>query len=448
MKKLLTFFGCFFMVFGLSMVINIGSSGINFNLNNVKGATITPESKPYKDYGVTSKNYNKQRKHSYLIQSYLKAFEDNKKGGTLYLTKGSGNGVYTLSNEMCIPSNVKIVIKDGVTVKKTYDAGVSKDGNEINASTYMFSFVPISLRSSGAVKRGSGNATENSSIIGEGSATIDAGGATSYKNGGQPYCGTIAFGDNTNCKVSGITFKNMNKTYGHFMEVNGTADCIIENNTFIGGTTAIDENGNKVNAEAINIDTFDNVKKGFSGKWLAPDGTRNIRLKIRNNKFSDMNIAIGTHGYTHDNPHKQVEITGNTFTNIYSKVIQPMRWKETVISGNTFNCSPENTIIYCRSANVMDVYNNTFNVNNASTRIYHFRYAYHQSGSTDKLKVEPVANNITAENKENMLHNNTYNGTYFKNIYFRTAPIKVNGVYTDPKDANGKWIYDDIWTLD
>ena len=53
----------------------------------------------------------------------------------MYLTKGSGNGVYTLSNEMCIPSNVKIVIKDGVTVKKTYDAGVSKDGNEINAST-------------------------------------------------------------------------------------------------------------------------------------------------------------------------------------------------------------------------------------------------------------------------------------------------------------------------
>lgn len=408
-RNLLYFVSCFVCVLCLSLFLHIDKQGVSLEMDSVNAAlptySITPTTKPLDNYGVGTANYTSKTKHTYLLNSYMKKFETTK-GGTLVLTKG----VYNLSNVVYIPSNVTVILNDGVTIKKIY----ATDVKGLNPAAYMLAFAPFSKRSAGASDRSKGikeyAGTQNSHIIGKGNATINANGAASgnFKFNG------IVFGHNKNCSVKNINFIGKDGVSGHYMEVDATLDCVISGNNFSGGNTA--------GKEAINLDTPDDLTKGFTAKWSSLDCTRNYRLNITNNKFSNMTVAIGTHAYSYGKPHKFTSITNNTFTNVNEKVIQPMNWKNTTITGNTFNGSVSKAVIHVRGINDLVIHDNTFNLTN-NALVYHFRAGYHSSTTNVTLnKVHPVVNRIaevaenTERNKNYIINQNTYTGSYNKKI--------------------------------
>ena len=81
----------------------------------LKTYTISPKSKPADKSLLKNKSYNKTTKHYFLLQTYMDKFE-KAGGGKLILKKGT----YYLNCTVSIPSNVTIVLQNGVVLKKTY----------------------------------------------------------------------------------------------------------------------------------------------------------------------------------------------------------------------------------------------------------------------------------------------------------------------------------------
>lgn len=374
--------------------------------------TITTGTSPYKHAYMTNPNYNKYTKTYCVFKSYMDQLE-RAGGGTLYVSSGT----YTITNVVPIPSNVKIILKDGAKIVKGNYTGTKS----MKPSGYMFVFAKPSTFESASCKDYDG--VSNSSIYAQnkGKAYINMNKVTG--------CG-IVLAHNQNCKVENITFYN--KAGGHYIEADASKNCLIQNNIF--------KDGSAVGKEAINLDTPDKITGGFTGSWSSLDKTANYNLKILNNNFSNMTVAIGTHSYSYGHPHENVLIDGNTFSNITERVIQPMNWKNTTISNNKFDCSPSVGTIYVRGANNLDILNNTFNISKGA-KIYNFRCAYHSSDSLTKNKVKPVKNSITEENKDNIMNNNTYKGSY--DFYVRIYnTYKWNGKAYENGDMTERWNID------
>ncbi len=87
--------------------------------------------------------------------------------------------------------------------------------------------------------------------------------------------------------------------------------------------------------ESINLDTPDPVTKGFQWKWSAQDRTPNHDITIRNNDFTNVNVAIGTHQYSQDRPHTAVRILNNVIDGTKDHAISMMNWNQPVIQYNT-----------------------------------------------------------------------------------------------------------------
>lgn len=272
--------------------------------------TIGPKSTPYEGFGMNFSTYNKYTRQYYTLRSYLELFE-REGGGTLTLKAGT----YTIPNVLSIPSNVTIKLNNGVVIKKGTKTGTK--GLKVTNSIIHF-VAPSKALILGAHSKYNGSS--NIEILGKGNATMDLG----YEKD----CIGMVLGHNKDVTISGITFKNMYN--GHFIELDASKNITIENNVFKNH-----KDSSKNDKEAINIDTPDKNTKGFGHNWSSLDATPNNNIIIKNNTFKDLERAIGTHKYTQDKYHKDIQIVDNTIINTDEAAIQAMAWETPVITGNS-----------------------------------------------------------------------------------------------------------------
>lgn len=272
--------------------------------------TITPTSKPANADMLKYTTYNQYTKHYYLLRSYLEKLE-KKGGGTLILKKGT----YTISNTLYVPSNTKIVMKDGVKIVKGKITGTTK----FSSAKSIFQFIRPSKSAKSAVY-GNYDGEKNISIIGEGNVTIDL----AYELDGI----ALIMGHNQNITVDNIHFKNMYS--GHFIELDASNNVVIQNSSFTNSKASP-----KQNKEAINIDTPDQTTAGWSQKWSTYDRTPNMNVTIENNTFQNLDRAIGTHKYSGDKYHDYIIIRNNSINQMRLDAIRVMNWSNALIEKNT-----------------------------------------------------------------------------------------------------------------
>ncbi len=273
--------------------------------------TVTTTSKPC-DKSAKYTTYNKYTRNYYTLLSYLKKLE-NAGGGTLILEKG----VYHITNTLYIPSNVTIKLKDGVKLVKETKTGT----NKFAASHSIFQLCSnLNSAKKGAYNKYDGEA--NISIVGEGTAEIDLNYDTDTVG--------IMMCHNSNITISNIVFSNMHS--GHFIELDASTDVTITKCTFQKHKDS--PNNNK---EAINIDTPDRVTNGFHADWSSYDKTPNKNITISDCTFEDLERAIGTHKYSENKLHENVQILNNVISNCDQDAIRVMNWNKPVIKGNTIS---------------------------------------------------------------------------------------------------------------
>lgn len=363
--------------------------------------TIGPGTAPFHHEYMADPKYDSTTKNFFTMQSYMSHLE-RRGGGVLRLKAGE----YSITQMVCIPSNVQLIFQDGVKIKAVY------------SDKYLLGFADPSTSSDRLAKGYSG--VSNSSITAEtrGGATIDMKGKE---------CNAVAFAHNTGCTVSNIHFTGRHA--GHYLEVDASKDCICENCDFDTGTAD--------HKEAINLDTPDPITEGFTGNWSSLDCTANLNFIIRNCSFRNMKYAIGTHSYSYGHPHKNTQILDCTFDNVTEKVIQPMNWENTTISGNTFNCTPEEgkAVIIVRGSRDTHLTENSFSVGDTSGGSDHvmdkhyalyFSSAYHTSGSKKKLAVKPVNCGFGSDYQTRVTNadavfaeinqNNSFSGTFDRRV--------------------------------
>ncbi|MDY2789678.1 MAG: hypothetical protein SOT70_02675 [Lachnospiraceae bacterium] len=288
---------------------------------------ITPNSKPVKGSAINQfTTINKNTLNYYTIRSYMEKFEKDKKG-TLVLKKGT----YNLTNTIFVPSNVTIILEDGVVINKSMNTGTGK----FPAATSMFQLIRPSKAAKTRVYGGH-NGEKNIHFVGKGSACIDL-----------KYVKTsigIIMGHNQNVTIEGISFKNMND--GHFIEMDASKNVKVSNCNFANA-----KKGSDYVKEAINIDTPDKETKGFSLPWSKFDKTPNENVTISSSTFTNMGRAIGTHKYSakgsQQQYHTNIVIKNNRITNMKKDApVRMMNWKNAVVS--------ENQIIKVKETNKSD----------------------------------------------------------------------------------------------
>ncbi len=271
--------------------------------------TITTTTKPC-DKSNTYTTYNKYTKQYYTLLSYLKKLEA-KGGGTLILKKG----VYTITNTLYIPSNVSIILKDGVRIVKGKKTGTSKF--EPSHSIFQLCSNSNSTKKSAYSKY---NGESKIEIMGEGTAKIDL-------NFDEDTVG-IMMCHNSNITISNITFSNMSS--GHFIEMDASKDVTITKCTF-----QEHKDSPMNNKEAINIDTPDKATNGFHADWSSYDKTPNKNVTISDCTFHNLERAIGTHKYSENMLHENIQILNNDISNCDLDAIRVMNWDKPIIKGNT-----------------------------------------------------------------------------------------------------------------
>ncbi len=286
-----------------------------------KTYTIKESSKPS---AATQKlsTYNKYTKDWYVFNEIFKKCE-RAGGGKVVVKKGN----YGICRAVQIPSNVTLILEDGVVIKKLTKTG----SNKLKAVKTLFELVePSKATVAGAHSLYDG--VHNVKIIGKGSAVIDL----DYMEGSV----AIVMAHNKNISFDGITFKNMNT--GHFIEMDASKDVTVNNCTFTGSKISP-----KINKEAINIDTPDKLTGGFNHTWTSYDKTPVNNVTITKCTFEEIDAAIGTHkysqqpdaegNYTINMVHKNITIQDCKFLNIRKSSLNILNWENTIIENNLFD---------------------------------------------------------------------------------------------------------------
>ena len=288
-----------------------------------KDYTITAGGEPYQRYYTDNSRYNSYTRDYFMFKSYLEQLE-KVGGGTLTVMPGT----YSITNTLYVPSNTKIIFKDGVTITKGAYTGFST--SVYAPSLSMFQLVPPSYALATGALSGY-NGAHDISFIGEGTVKIDMLFYDCAK--------TIVMGHNSNILIQNIQFYNY--MGHHFIELDASKNVTIEKCSFIGSRYTSDANDHK---EAINLDTPDKNTGGFNQIWTSYDRTPNDNIIIRDNVFTDVLRAIGTHKYsvspldgTTQLYHTNVQILNNTITNTHNYAIRTINWKDCIIKGNTIN---------------------------------------------------------------------------------------------------------------
>jgi polygalacturonase len=378
-------------------------SNVSYTVNN----TFDPVEKQYqkrKTFTTKSKNY-------YMLRSYLELLE-KKGGGTLILSAGT----YEICNTLYVASNITIILEDGVVIRKIEDTGTES----MKSSFSLFQLVaPSKSKIRGVYSAYDGESSIR--LLGEGNATIDM----NYVSGAIG----IIFAHNSGITVSGINFTNMQS--GHFLELDASRNVIIENNTFSGHRPS--RSGIK---EAINLDTPDRSTGGIHVGWTSYDQTPNLEVVIRNNRFSNLERAIGTHKYSEGKYHENIQILNNTIENTVSDAIRIINWRTPTITGNIISNVKEGSgterAILASGLIHPDIRDNTFkNVarpiqlmpwkNNGAGGEYNITY-----NEVDYSEIEVMLQNILEQVREpfirvNQVHN-VFNASTLR--YYYSAAYK------------------------
>jgi len=253
--------------------------------------------------------YNARTRQYYVLRSYLEKL-GKKGGGTLVLRRGT----YTITNTLYIPSNTRIVLSDGVLLKKGTRTGTSK----MRASTSIFQTIRPS-RSRKTAVYGGYFGEKNITIEGQGTATIDL----CYMKSAI----AVVLGHNRNIAITGITFKRMYA--GHFIELDATDGARISGNRFM-QAKAFPASVK----EAINVDTPDATTGGYNNKWSKMDGTPNANVVIEGNVFSNLERAVGTHKYSYGKEHVNIVVRNNAIDNIRTDAIWMLNWRDSTVESN------------------------------------------------------------------------------------------------------------------
>lgn len=280
---------------------------------SVKDFLINPKSEPFLNMFLSYNTYTSNTKQYYVIRSYLEHLEKIG-GGTLTLEEGT----YNITNSLYVPSNVTITLKDGVIIKKSDDTGTK----DFPFATPMFILASPSKSKIEDVYGGY-DGDSNIKIIGEGMAIIDLNYVLDALG--------IVLGHNKDVIISGITFQNMYS--GHFIELDASLNVIIENNVFKNHKASNIDITKRVK-EAINVDTPDATTGGFNHVWTNHDCTPNKDIYIRNNTFDNLERAIGTHKYSGEKYHENINIIDNIIMNTSSDAIRIINWSKPVIKDN------------------------------------------------------------------------------------------------------------------
>ncbi|MHB8127930.1 MAG: glycoside hydrolase family protein, partial [Mobilitalea sp.] len=275
----------------------------------INAFSVTPATQPFQNYFIGYSTYNSKTKQYYMLRSYLEQLE-KVGGGTLTLAAGT----YEITNSLFVSSHVTICFEDGVIIKKTEDTGTEA---MVSATSIFQLAAPSKSKITGAY--GGYEGETDIRFIGKGTAIIDM-------NYIEDAIG-IMFGHNSEVSVSGITFQNMFS--GHFIELDASRNITIENNFFRNHRASL--SGIK---EAINIDTPDKNTEGFNVIWTNYDCTANKDVVIKNNSFKDLERAIGTHKYSDEKYHENIQILDNKIENTTSDAIRIINWLNPVIKGN------------------------------------------------------------------------------------------------------------------
>lgn len=285
-------------------------------------ARIRPNSRPYARSEINQfSTLNRHTRHYYVFRSQMERFERTPGADTLIVEPGT----YTISNTVYIPSNVRIILRDGATLRKGSRTGL-RGSNSFQASDSMLVFAPPSR----ATRRGSiggYRGTANSAIIGEGNATIDLRHRRRPNN--LPTLAIVA-AHNRNIEIRGLTFRGL--ADGHYIEMDANSGSTISNNRFI--DTVPSHRGRD---EAINLDVPNTLTRGITALWSRYDDTRNQDISIRDNLFEDVDRAIGSHQFVRGVYHDNITIEGNIIRRSRSDAIRLWNWRNPIIRNNTFD---------------------------------------------------------------------------------------------------------------
>lgn len=376
--------------------------------------TIDAKSSTFQNKMKNYSTYNSSTKHYYVLRSYLEQLQA-KGGGTLVLKKGT----YNISNTLYVPSNVTIKMKNGVVLNKTEKTGTSK----MKAAKSMFQLIrPKYAEKKGAV--GGYNGEKNISFIGEGTVKINM----NYVKDGI----AIIAGHNQNLKIQNIKFSNMYS--GHFIELDASKNVTIEKNEFNNSKAS-----SKKIKEAINLDTPDKLTEGWSQKWSKFDKTANNGVVIKNNKFYNLDAAIGTHNYSTGKLHNNVKIQNNIINKMRTHGIRVMNWSNAVIENNVIkNVSGDgNRGILASGASNPNIKKNKFeNVgraiqfivwkNDAKASSYPTIYNKLSTTNINNLETNTIKNGVEGFIRFNTIYNNYKDKT-------RVYPIDVISIKTKPE---------------
>lgn len=392
--------------------------------------TITPSKAAAEAKKNHGSFYNNYIKHYLGLNDYLEKLR-HAGGGTLTIKKGT----YNISNSVYVPSNVKIIFKDGVVFKKINKTGRS----DLKSSTTMWQLCAHNKYSKKS-SIGKYNGTKKVKMIAQGKVIFD------MKNV-RGIC--IAVAHNKNIEIAGITFKGMNGN--HYLEINGTNNAYIHDCNF---TKAKKSTSNMYYMkEAINIDLADIKTGGLSLPWVKQDKTPCKNIKIENNVFDGIARGVGSHKYSQNSKgkniyHSNININNNIFKNIYDNGVFVLNWKKSVITNNTFiNIGNTSKKEYSSGSHGISgggvdgitIIGNTFE--RIGRNAVYFIVQKNVGGGSEYKKVKV---NITKEQTNAMLDNtvincgNDANPNYagYDVLYFRNDGTKsrTNGVGINLKD--------------
>lgn len=317
----------------------------------------------------------KYTKTYFMVRSYLEKIEANG-GGTLYFQKGT----YNITNTLYIPSNTKIVLKEGAVLKKGDETGTSG----LKPSNSLFQLLEPKLAakkdaiSENEKKRGY-EGVHDVSIIGQNNSVIDVNGA---KIG-------FVLGHTKNIRFTGVTMKNM-AANGHLIELNSSQNVSIWNCNFDAGTIG---QGNQ--KECINIDA--DYQDGFNNVWASHDNTYCDQIEIAGCTFSNSMSGLGSHNTPWTGSHTNIIIRNCTFNNMGRYGIHGYTWKNIEMTKNIFNNCSEYDIYLQNSDGLAKVSENTFTH-------------------------EIILGGISSEENKDSFVNNTLNGVPYDYFYEEENP--------------------------
>lgn len=382
---------------------------ININTKDAEAAELktytvktsdTPMNNEYKKYST----YNENTRHYYMLRSYLEQLEKDG-GGKLILTKGN----YVITNVLYVPSNVKIILKDGANLIKGNKTGTAK----LTPSKSMFELIaPSQSSKKAAVKKYNGQA--NISIIGEGTATIDL-------NYVKDAVG-IVIGHNKNIQVQGITFQKMHG--GNMIRIGASEKVMIAENVF-----REHKDSEFLDRAAIAIEIPDIITSSFNYVWSDNDKTISRNLTIKNNTFTKLERAITSLKYTENLYHKNINIIQNDISHTESHAIRILNWENCTVTKNSFSNikNKEGTLkaILVSGAKYPHITQNTFNMTDRAIQIMPWK----NNGNGSGYKI--TDNTISKKNKLDMLDNLLQDmGEYF---------IRYNKTYNEFTKNSEKW---------